>query len=102
MSTSACPSIDERDLRLLSQGAHPAPYEVLGAHVVGAPGVSTGSGSVGAATAGTRFAVWAPNARSVSVVGDFNHWDGRVNPMQPRGHSGIWETFVEGVGPGAL
>lgn len=102
MSTSAGASIDEGDLQLLLQGAHPAPYEVLGAHVVGTPSVSTGRGSDGTPTAGTRFAVWAPNARSVSVVGDFNHWDGRVNPMRPRGHTGVWETFVGGVGPGTL
>ena len=52
--------------------------------------------------AGTRFAVWAPNAERVSVVGDFNHWDGRVAPMQSRGDSGIWELFVPGIGAGTL
>lgn len=50
---------------------------------------------------GTAFAVWAPSARSVRVVGDFNLWDGRLNPMRSLGSSGIWELFVPGVGPGA-
>ena len=49
---------------------------------------------------GTAFAVWAPNARSVSVVGDFNSWDGRLHPMRSLGSSGIWELFVPGVTPG--
>jgi 1,4-alpha-glucan branching enzyme len=51
--------------------------------------------------AGTSFAVWAPAARSVSVVGDFNLWDGRLHPMRSLGASGIWEIFLPGVGPGA-
>ena len=51
---------------------------------------------------GTRFAVWAPNARRVSVVGDFNYWDGRSHVMQRRGGSGVWEAFVPDIGPGAL
>ena len=51
---------------------------------------------------GTHFAVWAPNARRVSVVGDFNHWDGRSHAMQRRGGSGVWEMFVPDVGAGAL
>ena len=50
---------------------------------------------------GTAFAVWAPNARSVSVVGDFNSWDGRLHPMRSLGSSGIWELFVPGVEEGA-
>ncbi len=52
------------------------------------------------ACSGTAFAVWAPNARSVSVVGDFNSWDGRLHPMRSLGESGIWELFVPGVGEG--
>jgi len=87
VSVGAGRSIDEQDLALLAQGRHPAPHEVLGAQPV---------------EAGTRFAVWAPNARSVSVVGDFNHWDGRQHPMTHRGWSGVWEAFVDGVGPGSL
>ena len=51
--------------------------------------------------AGVSFAVWAPNARSVSVVGDFNGWDGRLHPMRPLGASGIWELFLPDVAPGA-
>src|SRR5690606_9036690 len=51
---------------------------------------------------GVRFAVWAPNARRVSVVGDFNDWDGRRHPMYLRRECGVWEVFVPGVGPGAL
>ena len=49
---------------------------------------------------GVRFAVWAPNARAVSVVGDFNYWDGRVYPMRVLGSSGIWEIFLPGVARG--
>jgi 1,4-alpha-glucan branching enzyme len=80
-------SIAQQDLDLLAQGRHPAPHDVLGAQPQ---------------QGGTRFAVWAPNARAVSVVGDFNQWDGRANPMSHRGPSGVWETHVDGVGPGAL
>ena len=50
---------------------------------------------------GTSFAVWAPNAQRVSVVGDFNHWDGRFHPMRLLGASGVWEIFIPGVGEGA-
>ena len=49
---------------------------------------------------GTAFAVWAPSARAVSVVGDFNSWDGRLHPMRSLGSGGIWELFLPGVGPG--
>ena len=65
-------------------------YERLGAHPTRIDDVS-----------GTAFAVWAPAARSVSVVGDFNSWDGRLHPMRSLGHAGIWEIFLPGVGPGA-
>lgn len=51
---------------------------------------------------GTRFVVWAPNAERVSVVGDFNQWDGRMHPMRSRGHSGVWELFIPGFEAGAL
>ena len=50
---------------------------------------------------GTSFAVWAPNAQRVSVVGDFNQWDGRFHPMRLLGASGVWEIFIPGVGEGA-
>ncbi len=72
------------------EGRHEQLYERLGAHVRELDGV-----------VGTAFAVWAPNARSVSVVGDFNSWDGRLHPMRSLGASGIWELFVPGVGEGA-
>jgi 1,4-alpha-glucan branching enzyme len=83
--------ISDTDLWLLAEGTHLRPYEVLGAHAFTHRGA-----------AGTRFAVWAPNARRVSVVGDFNAWDGRAHPMQARPSAGLWEAFVPGVGPGAL
>ena len=51
---------------------------------------------------GTSFVVWAPNAKRVSVIGDFNHWDGRLCPMRSLGMSGIWELFVPGIEPGEL
>src|SRR4051794_11187201 len=52
--------------------------------------------------AGTRFAVWAPNARGVAFIGDFNGWDTAVNPLAKASEGGVWEGFVPGVGPGAL
>ena len=79
------------DLHLFGEGRHFDTYEKLGAHLHTVAGV-----------AGTRFAVWAPAARRVSVVGDMSHWDGRVYPMRPRGSSGIWELFLPDVGEGAI
>ena len=79
------------DLYLLAEGTHTRAYEKFGAHLVDRNG-----------TAGTDFAVWAPNARCVSVIGDFNGWNPRADPLQARGETGIWERFVPGVGPGAL
>ena len=78
------------DLHLAGEGRHEELYEKLGAHVIEHQGVR-----------GTAFAVWAPSARSVSVVGDFNSWDGRLHPMRSLGSSGIWELFLPGVGSGA-
>ncbi len=85
------PTLGEMDLHLAGEGRHEELYEKLGAHVREVDGVP-----------GTSFAVWAPAARSVSVVGDFNVWDGRLHPMRSLGSSGIWELFVPGVGEGAL
>ena len=74
------------DIHLLSEGSHLAQYEKMGSHVVDIGGIR-----------GTAFVVWAPNAERVSVVCNFNHWDGRVHPMRNRGESGIWEIFLPGV-----
>jgi len=84
------PLLGETDLHLFAEGTHRRLYEVLGAHPREIDGV-----------AGTAFAVWAPNAERVSVVGDFNGWDGRVHPMRLRREAGLWELFLPGVGPGA-
>jgi 1,4-alpha-glucan branching enzyme len=82
--------LGEQDLYLFGEGNHPGLYEKLGAHPMELEGV-----------AGTNFAVWAPNARRVSVVGEFNFWDGRRHVM--RKHSGgMWEIFIPGVGEGAV
>jgi len=83
------PTLGELDLHLAAQGRHEQLYEKLGAHVREVDGV-----------VGTAFAVWAPSARSVSVVGDFNFWDGRVHPMRSLGAAGIWELFVPGLEEG--
>ncbi len=83
------PTIGELDLHLIMEGRHEHLYEKLGAHVREVDGV-----------AGTAFAVWAPNARSVSVVGDFNGWDGRLHMMRSLGASGVWELFVPGCNAG--
>jgi 1,4-alpha-glucan branching enzyme len=84
------PTIGEVDLHLIGEGRHEALWERLGAHVREIDGV-----------VGTSFAVWAPAARAVSVVGDWNFWDGRVHPMRSLGSSGVWELFLPGVGSGA-
>jgi len=83
--------LGELDVYLLAEGTHLRNYERLGAHPSDMDGV-----------AGTAFAVWAPNARRVSVVGDFCQWDGRRLPMRKRHECGVWELFVPHVGPGAL
>ena len=79
------------DLHLFNEGTHRRLWDKLGAHPVTIDG-----------EAGTRFAVWAPNARRVSVVGSWCGWDGRLFPMRRLGGSGVWELFVPGVSPGAL
>ena len=80
------PSIQDFDLQLLGEGNHLRSYDVLGSHVIEHGGVR-----------GVRFAVWAPNAGRVSVVGNFNHWNGGSHCMRSRGGSGIWELFVPGL-----
>ncbi|MBN8499524.1 1,4-alpha-glucan branching protein GlgB, partial [Accumulibacter sp.] len=84
-------ALGDFDLQLFGEGRHYRTYELLGAHVVRLGDVQ-----------GVRFAVWAPNARDVSVIGDFNQWDGRRHPMRARARSGIWELFIPGQGQGAL
>ena len=83
--------ISELDTYLFAKGTHYEIYEKMGAHLAEEDG-----------KAGTYFSVWAPNARSVSVVGDFNNWDRSAHPMQPVQRSGIWDTFVPGVKAGDL
>ena len=87
------PLIGEQDLYYLGEGSHLRPFEVLGAHPM-----TLGEGVY--TLDGVRFAVWAPNASRVSVVGDFNGWDGRRHTMRSRGPSGIWELFVPHAAPG--
>jgi len=77
------PILTEYDLYLLGEGTHYLNYEKLGSHVREVAGIT-----------GVHFGVWAPNAKRVSVVGDFNSWDGRVSAMRSRGASGIWEISL--------
>ncbi len=84
------PMLGELDLYLLAEGRHIHAFHALGAHVVEHENV-----------AGTRFAVWAPNAAGVCVVGDFNHWNDTAHPMRTRGGSGIWELFIPGANDGS-
>jgi 1,4-alpha-glucan branching enzyme len=84
------PTISDMDLHLAGEGRHEELYRRLGAQVREIDGVT-----------GVSFAVWAPAATAVSVVGDFNSWDGRLHPMRAMGASGIWELFVPDVPPGA-
>ena len=85
------PLLSDLDVWLLAEGTHLRPYEVLGAHPFVLNGVT-----------GTRFAVWAPNASRVSVIGDFNYWDGRQNSMRLRPECGVWELFLPNIAEGAL
>jgi 1,4-alpha-glucan branching enzyme len=84
------PTIGELDQHLLGEGRHEELWTRLGAHVREMEGVR-----------GVAFAVWAPAAQAVSVVGDFNDWDARIHPMRALGASGVWELFLPGVEPGA-
>ncbi|RUT24908.1 1,4-alpha-glucan branching enzyme [Asaia sp. W19] len=81
--------IGDLDLYLFSEGNHRDIDQIMGAHIAEVDGV-----------AGVRFSVWAPNALRVSVIGDFNIWDGRRHPMRLRHSAGIWELFVPGIGSG--
>ncbi|QEH08857.1 1,4-alpha-glucan branching protein GlgB [Histophilus somni] len=85
------PMINELDNWLLAEGSHKRPYEILGAHFTECDNV-----------AGVNFRLWAPNAKRVSVVGDFNYWDGRRHPMRFHQSSGIWELFLPKVSLGQL
>ena len=84
------PVLGELDVWLLAEGSHLRPYERLGAHLREIDGVK-----------GVSFAVWAPDAQRVSVIGDFNTWDGRRHPMRLRRECGVWEIFIPGIGVGA-
>ena len=88
---SFLPILSEDDLYLYGEGRHYRIYDKLGCHLMTIDGV-----------AGALFAVWAPNAKRVSVVGDFNNWDGRKHLMRLRGSSGIWELFIPGMKEGEL
>ncbi|MFH8988432.1 1,4-alpha-glucan branching enzyme [Streptomyces sp. NPDC017940] len=85
------PALGEFDLHLIGEGRHERLWDALGARPMTHQG-----------TEGTRFTVWAPNARGVRVVGNFNYWDGIGFPMRSLGGSGVWELFVPGVGAGEL
>ncbi len=87
---SFLPTLGEADLYLFGKGDERKIYDKLGAQLRALDGV-----------AGTSFAVWAPNAQRVSVVGEFNNWDGRFHTMRLLGASGVWEIFIPGVGQGA-
>src|SRR5271170_4577631 len=83
------PGVTDFDLYLFGEGKHERIYDKLGAHPYAHD-----------AAMGTRFAVWAPNAERVSVVGAFNHWDGSAHVMHSRASSGVWELNIPGVGAG--
>ncbi|RME17641.1 MAG: 1,4-alpha-glucan branching protein GlgB [Alphaproteobacteria bacterium] len=85
------PVLGDLDEYLLAEGRHLRLWEALGAHLKTIDGVD-----------GTHFAVWAPNAERVSVVGDFNVWNGTAHPMRRRGASGVWEIFIPGIGEGTI
>lgn len=83
------PALGEQELFYFNKGVHYRLWETMGAHPLFHHGVE-----------GVRFVLWAPNAQRVALLADFNHWDGRVNPMRPMGSSGVWELFIPGLRPG--
>ncbi len=85
------PTVGELDLHLFNEGRHEKLWNFLGAHQVTHQNVN-----------GVRFAVWAPNAQGVRVVGDFNHWDGLATPMRSMGASGVWELFIPFIQSGTI
>jgi len=85
------PVLSDFDLHLIGEGRHYKNYEKLGAHIMAINGIE-----------GVHFAVWAPNAKRVSVIGDFNNWDGRRHQMRVLGLSGIWEIFIPGLQEGEI
>lgn len=85
------PALSEFDLHLIGEGRDEQLWQALGAHPMTHQGIT-----------GTRFTVWAPNARGVRVVGDFNYWNGTGHPMRSLGSTGIWELFVPSLGEGEL
>ena len=91
------PTFGAADFHLLAEGTHAKLYERLGAHVVGD---AAARGGVKDAQAGTRFAVWAPNAESVDVVGDWTDWRPGQAPLRPLGATGVWAGFVANIGVG--
>jgi 1,4-alpha-glucan branching enzyme len=85
------PQLGDFDLHLFGEGRHWHAYRFLGAHQRTVDGIE-----------GFQFGVWAPGAHRVSVIGEFNQWDGRCHPMRVRGGSGVWELFIPGIEAGAL
>ena len=84
-------TLGDVDIYLLAEGSHIELYKKLGAHIMEKDGVK-----------GVGFAVWAPNAKRVSVVGEFNNWDGRVNVMRKHPSCGVWDIFIPGIGAGEI
>lgn len=83
------PTFGDMDQYLFNKGVHYRLYDVMGGRLDTQDGIE-----------GARFVVWAPNAKRVSLVADFNHWDGRANPMRPLGTGGVWEIFIPGLAAG--
>src|SRR5947199_7464112 len=83
--------LSKADLYLFNEGRNYRAYNQLGAHLAAFNGER-----------GTSFSVWAPNARKVSVIGNFNHWNSNSHPLESRGASGIWEGFIRGIGKESL
>lgn len=97
------PMIGEMDTYLFGEGRHERLWEALGAHVMRFDDpMGSNDGTANEQLTGTSFTVWAPNARAVRVVGDFNGWNGKSHAMRELGSSGIWELFIPGVGAGEV